>query len=209
MLASCSSDAPDPVPGRVPEPMPMTGLEGNTLTVELTGAGLPDGIAPDRVTVDVTGFDWQIIATIEAPVVDGCAILLLPKSFAPEELQRPDRREDMGGRWPAEASDYSAGVAALGDILAWQGDAKVGRFYVSDWDGTGNTNNKSFIYYHYTDRPYTVSGSKSGFIYEASFETGWNAYANINPSAPGSSNGILCTADIPSDIPLAWRFESW
>ena len=212
LACSCSKDHVIPDPG---PPPPFTGLSGNTITVTMPAGGLPADIIPDRIEVEIKGFDWQIIDRLEAPVIDGTAVLSLPVAFAAGQLQEVDRSNGMGGHWPGAVSDPGAKVASLGDIIAWQGGSQVGRFYISDRKGPEETAGKSFIYYHFSDRPYALtglsynsSGKRTGYTYDCAFHVGWNAYANINPGTTGSTL-IRTTTNISHDTELQWRFEAW
>lgn len=178
---------------------------------------LPYERAFDSVKADVTGFDWQVIATIEGNVQEnGQLIFGLLNDFSDEQLCKVarDTYNDYEGFWPAaEVSDRSAKVAGLGDIIAYKNGEPVGRLVLTDWDGSLETAVGSyFIYFHYTDRPFALSGysltkpgNRASSIYEASFETGWNVYANINKG----NNPMVCTTDLPDDLALRWRFEPW
>lgn len=113
--------APDPtIP--LPEPKP----EPKTYPLVITDIrNLPPKTTFDRIAVQITGVDWSIIATIEAPYENGAATLALPLEFPAEQLQVADRRGgNMAGYWPGTASDPAALVATLGDFIAYRGDEK-------------------------------------------------------------------------------------
>lgn len=185
-------------------------------------AGVPSGVVFDKVVAEVTGM--ETITFVEATYIHGQAVLEVPSVFPSDKLQRVDwsDRSDKSklGHWPVVASDPNACVANLGDFFAYNGNERVGRIYLSDWSGSGATANKAFIYYHYTDRPFTLSGKnlpmvegsamfKPSFNYSAQFKTGWNVYAKVNPANPGKDgNYVTCTTTIP-DTELVWRFESY
>lgn len=113
--------APDPtIP--LPEPKP----EPKTYPLVITDIrNLPPKTTFDRIAVQITGVDWSIIATVEAPYENGAATLVLPLEFPAEQLQVADRRGgNMTGYWPGTASDPAALVATLGDFIAYRGDEK-------------------------------------------------------------------------------------
>ena len=183
--------------------------------------GIPPHVAFDKVVVEITGACWEVIASVEAPYIHGQAVLEIPSMFPPDKLQKADWSDnDFCGHWPATVSDSDALVAKLGDFFAYNGDEKVGRIYLSDWEREESAANKAFVYYHYTDRPFTLSGMnrpmkennpmfKPSYQYLLSFRLGWNAYANVNPANPGEDHNLItCTTTIP-DTKLAWRFESY
>jgi hypothetical protein len=169
----------------------------------------------DNIRADVKGLDSGVIAVAGGGHVGDEMVIELPGGFASGELCKVarDSYNDYEGWWPAsEVSDRSARVAGLGDIVAYSGDTPVGRLSLTDWDGTGDSTDKYFIYFHYSDRPFTLSGQNltrpgqsPSFTYDASFDAGWGVYANV--SLGGSRN--LCTTAIPDGLPLRWRFERW
>lgn len=204
--------------------IPNTGLYENTLTItNIHGLPKTRSVVFDRVEVEITGCDWGIIGTVGAAYADGKIVISLPTEFTSEELMKCARDDwkDYTGFWPAATDNPDARVAALGnDIVAYLGDRRVGRIYLTDWTGEGSTTGKSWVYYHYADRPFALSGNNftnpnpdatgqyasPSFRYRASFAKGWNAYIN----SPQSDGGIaLCTTDIPADKELFWRFEAW
>lgn len=192
----------------MPEPKP----EPKTYPLVITDIrNLPPKTTFDRIAVQITGVDWSIIATIEAPYENGAATLALPLEFPAEQLQVADRRGgNMAGYWPGTASDPAALVATLGDFIAYRGDEKVGRIYRSDWSGEGSSASKAFVYYQYADRPFEVTGATTSYYYsDCSFVAGWNAFANINPSSEGSHGNIRCTTAGLDRLELTWNFESW
>lgn len=173
--------------------------------------GIPSGVTFDRVSANIQGANWSIIRTAEAPYEDGEAILPLLESFSPEELMRAIRTDagDYKAFWRADSDTQGAMVAGVADIIAYDGDTKVGRIYLSDWEGSGSSLHKSFIYYHYADRPFTLSGTYGSYTFEASFKMGWNAYVNFNRSEESGPGAVLCTTTVSETLPLEWRFESW
>jgi hypothetical protein len=177
------------------------------LTISNIGWG--EGAEPvefDRVSAEIKGFEWSVITTVTADYKDGKVVLPLPTAIEPESLCKVarDNAGDYTGFWPArDVSDRDAKVAALGDIIAWNGDRQVGRLYMS-----GEFESKRYyVYFGYSDRPYTLSGgSISGsFSYRASFVRGWQPYYNVNSG--GSS--ISVTTTLPAGISLGWKFEPW
>ncbi len=177
--------------------------------------GIPDGVFFDRISVEISGFDWQTIATIEAFVQDGTAQLILPTDFAEADLQPVDRGangRNMEGYWPSVSSDPRARVATMRDeILAWDGDRRVGRIYLTDWSGdpTVSMLGKRFIGWQFADRPFVLdgfTGRNDAFTFrDCPFAQGWNAFAKIN----ASRENIRISTDIPADAALGWRFELW
>lgn len=176
-------------------------------------AGIPEGVTFDKVKAEISGVDWEIIATVEAAYDGGEFVLRLPVDFASGELCKVarDNVSDYSGFWPAKTNNPGAKVAGLGDIFAYDNGEQVGRIYLSDWSGKGSTFEKLFIYYHYADQPFTLSGynfttgnNRKTYLYEASFRQGWNAYANISQTEGGI---VLCTTSIPVRAPLVWRFQ--
>ncbi len=178
---------------------------------------LPPQDAFDNIGAAVSGFDWEVIATLHARVVGGRAILNLPDELPAHRLCKVGRDgySDFEGFWPAESvSDRTAKVAGLGDIIAYRGDIPIGRLVLTDWDGTSDgVRSAAILNFHYADRPFSLSGynltrpgKQKSFRYDASFLPGWNAYANVNQgSAPA-----LCTTDVSEIAPrLWWMFEKW
>ncbi len=169
-----------------------------------TSLRVPFGKDFDNVRVDISGFEWEVIASIRAGVTrDNSVTLSLPASLP--TLDRPDAQlskvgrensSDYAGFWPApEISDLGAKVAGLRDIVAFRGDERVGR--ISLTDGNGN-----FGYFHYADRPFTLGGRTASFVYQASFSAGWNLYVN---QAGTNTTPSVCTTEIPDG--LGWVFE--
>ena len=208
-LAGCRKDD---VPKPEQEKEPVIGVNG-----KMTGAirGVPEGVVFDRISVEICGFDWQTVTTVEAPFQNDTAMLILPASFAEADLQLVDRGNNgrrMEGHWPSIADDPAAGVATLREeIIAWSGDRKVGRIYLTDWSGDPavSTVGKMFIGWQYADRPFVLNGftgRNNGFTFpNCAFAQGWNAYAKINTS----TRNIRVSTDIPVDNTLGWRFEAW
>jgi hypothetical protein len=180
---------------------------------------MPSDLTFDRIKADIIGESWKVIGSVEAPYEHGEAVLILPIDFSADTLQQVEQsKENKGGHWPATVSDPDALVASLSDLNAYAGDVKVGRAYLTDWPGKGSsTAGKAFIYYHYTDRPFTVSGKNNNlygsesfqpsYTYSLEFNEGWNAYASINSTTPGKGLALRTTA-LPDETQLQWRFES-
>ena len=170
----------------------------------------------DRVQIEIQGFEWNVIATVSADYIDGTATLLLPSVIAPEQLCKVARDDprDYTGFWPAtEVSDRTARVATFGDIVAYKGDNRVGRIYLTTWDGDpAKKGSAYYAYFCYQDRHYTLSGrsmsSSEGtsgyFLYRASFSEGWNRYYK-------HYNSFLTDVSTypPYDAEFVWRFEKW
>jgi len=207
IMTSCKDDDPEPLS---PYTITITDIEG-----------IPSEVVFDKVVAEIRGACSETIGSVEAPYTHGKAVLEVSSIFPPEKLQQVERtKENMCGHWGTASSDPDALVAKLGDFIAYNGDVKVGRIYLTDWSGKGSTKGKTYIYYHYTDRSYTLSGEninlhgssmfKPSYEYSAQFKMGWNIYAYINP--PNTANNktlILCTTTIPEDTQLHWQFESW
>lgn len=172
----------------------------------------------DRVRADIKGFDWQVVGHVEAEVgvsveAGGHVVALtLPVELSDADLCKVarDTYNDYAGWWPAETvSDRTAKVAGLGDILAYRGDVCVGRLSVSD-------GSKTFVYFHYANRPFSLSGNNlhrpdesDSYLYQASFKAGWNAYANISGQRFGANaSGMICTTELPAAATLDWQFEA-
>ncbi len=226
ILGACSSTEPVPLP---PErPIPQTGLEVNTLIIgDIAGM---DGATFDSVRVTLVGADWQPVGVVEAPYIDGRAVLTLP-AIPSTVLCRVAREtyNDYEGWWPAEGvSDREARVGGFADnnIIALRGGQPVGRLYVTDRNPApvdvtipGGAPDRHHIYYHYADRPFTLSGhnlvrgnQRRAFRYAAEFTTGWNAYMNVT-YFPGQAEQnpppSLCTTEIPAGLALRWHFEAY
>jgi hypothetical protein len=180
---------------------------------------VPPDVTFDRIKVDIKGVKWKVIASIEAPYEQGEIVLTLPAGISPDDLQQVEQTKgNLGGYWPATLSDPDALVASLGDFFAYNGDVKAGRVYLTDWPGKGSSASKAFIYYHYADRPFTVSGQnlnlygsksfKPSYTYSLQFETGWNVYARVNSATPGDGLSAYTTT-LPDETQLQWRFESY
>jgi hypothetical protein len=185
---------------------PVVGVNGEWLGKV---QGIPEGVTFDRIAVEVSGFDWQTIITVEAPVQKDTAILILPSSFAQSDLQPVDRGpagKNMEGHWPSNASDPEALVATLREeIIAWQGDRKVGRVYL-----TGNPETDPlYIGYQFADRPFVLNGftgRNNAFVFtDVAFSPGWNLYAKLN----ASTSTVRIKTDIQKDTEWVWRFEAW
>lgn len=196
-------------------PMLQKGLLENILTIEDI-QNIPEQVDFDKVTAEITGVDWSIIASVNAPYEEGKITLTLLSAFNSAQLQAVDRGEDGSNRlgyWPSVSSDPQARVASLGDIIAYQNGVKVGRIYLSDWSGEGASTGKAHIYYQYADRPFTLTGftgKNNAYYYsQCSLEKGWNAYANINPSANDVTGNVCVTTSFSDGRKLGWQFESW
>ncbi len=170
--------------------------------------GLPEKDFFDKVQVQISGSCWEIIEVIEAAYEDEKITLVLPSEFSAEQLSQVVRTHstDYCGFWPATSDDTEALVAGLGDMIAYKGDQRVGILSLTDWSGEGSVAGKYFVYYHYADRSFTLSGSSSAYKYEATFEKGWNAYAQVSLTEEGT---VLFTTSIPEEATLTWYFKSW
>lgn len=205
------------------EEVPYTPAD-NLITVSVAGfsgkLAVPRNKGFDNLRADISGYDWQVIATVEESVADGKTTITLPETIPAEDLCKVarDAYNDYEGFWPAaEVSDRNALVAGLGDIIAYKGDTPVGRIYLTDWDGVpANKNGACFVNFHYADRPFTLSGynltsprESSKFIYEISMEEGWNIY--IDRYGNPYRGMTLSTTDIPEEVSadLRWQFEVW
>ncbi len=195
--AVCSVEVKAPVPTRVS----MGGFES---TIDM-----PFDKVFDRLRADISGVDWQIIGFVEAFYTNGIAAIELPETLPEDSLSKAyrDNTRDYAGFWPvgvSQITDPAARVAGLKEIIAYRGDERVGRIYLAD-------RNKTFAYFHFTDRPFELSGYNlvhpSGDIsyrYVASFAAGWNAYINI-----AGNNYTTCTTVISAGGDLRWKFEAW
>lgn len=202
ILSACSSDNDTPI-------IPKASLSGHTITI--SDIIFPsENISFERVIAEIKGTCWEVISNVEAPYEEGEIILTLPKALPTNKLQVVEKtKTNPCGHWPATSSNPKALVAGLGEIIAYLGEVKVGRLYLSDWTGETGAY-KTYIYYHYADRPFELTGNNSSYYYEeASFTKGWNAYANINPSAPEQEGNVRCTTSFSDKLELHWRFEVW
>lgn len=174
-------------------------------------ADIPANVTFDRVEVDIYGSCWKAIATVTGENVDGTVVLTLPGSLAADDLQQSVRsgNDDLCGHWLASSDNPDARVAGLRDMIAYNGEKRVGRVYVTDWPRSGTIVGKSWVYYHFADRPFTLSGTYGTYRYAASFARGWNAYCNTNLSERTGTGTVLCTTSIPTGTDFVWRFESW
>lgn len=173
---------------------------------------IPSGVEFDKIKVKLSGNNWKNIDEIETSFHNGEAILILPTSFAREQLQIVDRQEEkFYGFWPAKSDNPSARVATLKDIIAYKGEKKVGRLYLSNEKTESFTEKRLFVHYQYGNEPFTLTGSNKSFYYsECSFRKGWNAYATINPNLSNKdADQARCTTNIPTEFILRWFFESW
>lgn len=202
LMTGCSDDEDEPVVPDIPV-VPETPDYSTIIIKDITN--IPDNFTFDKVRIEIQGVDWSVIETLEFPYKDGQIVMALPTDFSSDKLQKVDRRNnDMSGHWPATSSDSDALVATLGDFFVYDGDKKVGRIAITNWTGVGSSADKAFVYYQYADRPFELTGSSNSYYYsECSFNKGWNAYANINPSE-GSSQKVHCTTVIPEST-LFWR----
>jgi hypothetical protein len=181
----------------------IVGLQNMSNAVTLDLQDLPDTLVFDRVKMDITGVNWSVIRTVEAPLVDKQIILNLPTDFDAAQLQVVDRRNTPGGYWPIYANDANALVATIPDLYLYNGTRKVARLRLSNWKGSGSSAGKATLYLQYADRPFTLSGRNNSYSYqECTFVTGWNAFANVNSTMQDDdpSSGITCTTVIPNDI---------
>lgn len=202
-LSGCGKD-------ETPEP-PGLGTDGRSIVIADV-RNIPEGVTFDRVTVEITGFDWQTVATVEAGWDGRRAVLELPDTFAAGQLQQVDRGprgRQMEGYWPSVASDAAAGVTSTRDeFTAWSADRRVGRLYLTDWPGEGPTEGRMYLGFQWADRPFVLdgfTGRTGGFTFRGvAFASGWNTYAKLN----ASSENISVITDIP-DTELHWRFEEW
>lgn len=204
-LLSCNKD--EDTPTEIEPEVPHISLVENTILISDI-VGLPEKDFFDKVQVEISGSCWEMIAMVEAAYEDGKITLELPTEFSAEQLSQVVRSHstDYCGFWPATSDDTEALVAGLGDIIAYKGDQRVGMLSLTDWSGEGSVAGKYVVYYHYADRPFTLSGYSSTYTYEASFEKGWNAYANVSLTEEGT---VLCTTSIPEEVSLTWYFKSW
>jgi hypothetical protein len=172
----------------------------------------------DNIRAEIKGLGHEVIATVSFEYEGGNIDLAanLPQNIPADQLCKVARetQNDYEGYWPArECSDRDAKVAALGDIIAYRGDEKVGRLYLTSWDGhVATEKGGSYMgYFHYADRPFTLSGTNHGslsFVYDVAFEAGWNLYVNRYGGHPSYRNATHVT-NLPADIALRWEFESW
>lgn len=195
---SCATDDP---PQLLP---PEVAISKNEVIIKNISALIPDKF--DRVTADIAGLDWAVVATAEGGVTDNTLTIPLPAP-AYEQLCKVarDSYNDYEGYWPAEeASDRDARVAGLKDMIVWRGGEKIGRIEIRD-------SSDAIVNFHYADRPVALSGhnllhplgSRHSFRYEASFNAGWNTYAS-------SYNGTLTVIRTPiAPPPLSCKFEEW
>lgn len=199
-------------------PPSNTCLIGNEITISNI-KNIPANATFNKVKAEISGDSWEIIGTIEATYTNGEAILTLPTEFPTEKLAKVVRSEasDYAGFWPAVTDNTHAKVAGLGDFIAYNNDERVGRIYLTDWPGEGPAEFKYFVYYHYTNQPFALSGynltikptDRKSYKYEATFQKGWNVYANIKakePEANESYGPSVCTTTIPEEIALGWYF---
>lgn len=216
LVCSCEDDE-EPVVA----PPANTCLKGNEITISNI-KNIPANITFNKVKAEISGDCWDIIGTVETTYANGEAILTLPTEFPVEKLAKVARSDasDYTGFWPAVTNNTNAKVAGLGDFIAYNNDEKVGRIYLSDWTGEGPAEFKYFVYYHYTNQPFTLSGynltikpsDTKSYKYEVTFQKGWNVYANIKakePETDESSGPSVCTTVIPEGLALEWYFESW
>lgn len=213
LLTYSCQDEKAPPEEEIPEPelpviIPATCLMNNEIIIKEI-AGIPEHVTFNRIKAEISGNCWEVIDAVEAVYKEGKAVLSLPQTFPAGKLQTVVRVDnDMCGHWSATSDDNNAQVAALKDIFAYNNDERVGRLYLTDWVGEGSNLHKSYIYYHYADRPFTLSGADKSFNYAATFSKGWNAYANLKKSESFGKGSALCTTDIAEDAPLVWRFET-
>ena len=200
-------------------PEPIIPFTGSNQIVIHSITDIPKDVTFNKVKLEITGDGWQVIDNIEAAYRNGKFVLKLPE-LPSDKLQKAVRDDwtDYTGFWPAATDNPAAKVAKLGDVIAYNDDEIVGRLELTDWGGAGSTTGKSWIYYHYTDQDFTLSGYNysnpkpdpftgqpvpKSFKYEASFKKGWNAYANVNATGDGI---VVVTAPVPAETALRWRF---
>lgn len=208
-VCSCSKEEEEKEEEKIPHY--VAGLYQNQLKIDQV-LNIPDEVSFDKIKVKLTGKCWSSIDEVETTFHNGEAILTFPTSFAAEQLQVVDRKEDdFCGFWPATSDNPSARVSALKDIIAYQGEKKVGRLYLSNQATDLVAAKKIFIHYQYTNEPFVLKGQNKSYLYkDCSFHKGWNAYATINTFlANGEAEQALCTTIIPADYTLRWFFESW
>lgn len=212
LVVSCKDDDIDePAP-------PYTGLESDVIVIRNIQS-IPDTVTFNRVSAEITGKWWKVIARVEG-TYDGKSISLQLPASLDSDLLSPSAwdREQYGlGYWPAASTDSLAGVAGLGDIIAYDGDEAVGMLTYTDWNGEGSSLDKAFVYYQYAEREFKLSGINkpfeysemfgSSYFYTATFKPGWNAYANITPAR--DFGYINCTTNIPEGLNLKWYFKAW
>lgn len=201
-------------------PTPAIPLIGNQIIISDI-AGIPDNVTFNKVRIEISGLSWGVIDIIEVPYTNGKAIIPLPTELSIDKLCKIHRNDiyDCEGYWPAENVDNpNAKGAGLSDnnIIAYNGNEQVGRLYITDWEGVGAAEYKYFVYYHYANEPFTLSGynytikkNRKSYKYEASFQSGWNVYANIKAKESDDPSPDICTTTIPEEVFLRWHFESW
>lgn len=198
--------------------IPYTRLDGSKIVVNNI-QGVPNGVHIEYLSANIQGKRQKVVDTVKGFYDGENFVIELPGNIDPDLLiaSQWNVGEFLSGFWPAVSSDPTAGVAHLADILAYNGDDIVGRVFLTDWAGTGDSYGNAFIYYHYADSEFTLSGNnlnvyqspsfKPSYFYKSpTFKPGWNVYANINPSGEGV---MTCTTDIPKGLNLQWRFEAW
>lgn len=209
-MSSCKDDDDN-------ESFGPTYLSEQTITITDI-VGIPSNVAFDKIVAEVSGACWEVISSVEASYEHGRAVLTLPSTFLSNKLQKVDRSGgDICGFWTGTSSDPDALVAKLGEFIAYNGNVKVGRIYLTDWPGEGEAVGKTFVYYQYADRPFTLTRSSSPsshynyYDYSASFKKGWNAYASIYklPGDGHTTEYTLSVAPIPNETQTYWRFEPW
>jgi len=200
LSTGCSKDD-DPID----IPTPNTCLKQNDIIISDI-ADIPEGVLIDQVKAEITGNCWDVIDVVEASYAEGTVTLSLPATFSTEKLQRVVRSDDKDycAFWRASADNKDALVAGLGDIFAYSNNKRVGRIYLSDWTGQGSSLEKSFVYYHFADRDFTLSGTYRTYTYQATFRKGWNAYINTN-ILESDEGSVLCTTTIPEEKQFTWR----
>lgn len=206
-FSSCNRDDDEP---EILEPISITCLNDNKIIISNI-SDIPDGLVFNKIKAKISGFDWQVIDIVEATYIEGKAILSLPSTFSAKKLQKvvSINDNDYSGFWRATTDNEDARVAGLNDIIAYNNDDAVGRIYLTDCTGQGSIIDKSFIYYHYSNQPFTLTGTYGSYFYDASFIVGWNSYANISRTEETQKGAIRCTTSIAEETPLVWHFESW
>lgn len=202
----------------VPPQLPNTYLEDNKLIISDI-LGIPSDVVFNEVKVEISGVDWEVIDIIEADFIDGKATLTLPTGLPTEKLmpavviitdKNGKQKYDNTGFWHATTDKPNTLVAGLKDINAYYNGKKVGRVYLSDWIRKETRVGKSWIYYHYVDEPFSLTGSNGIYTYALNFQKGWNAYANrvVRVSTDTYKESVSRTTTIPEERVFFWQFES-
>ncbi|NDV57198.1 hypothetical protein [Bacteroides sp. 519] len=193
-----------------PLSLPHVYLSNNEITIADI-VGIPNNVTINKLKVEITGADWEIIDVIESTYSDGKFVLSLPDPLPDSQLQKVvrDNASDYAGHWRAETNNPKAKVARLLDIVAYNNDEPVGVLCLTDWPQEGTIVGKSWIYYHYSNQTYTLSGTYGSYVHQASFQKGWNAYANTNVSEEADYGSVICTTEIPMATTYIWYFKGY